>query len=343
MPFRDWMEACLYDDEAGYYMRPGRKTGAGDDADFATSPTLHPFLAQAVAREAHATWEALGRPDDFTVVEFGGGEGDLARDSLAWLDAHAQDLAASVTWTHVERSPTHQGAQADDDARIRAAERMPDRCTGLVVAHEFVDALPVHWLEHRKGGWAEVHVALDAAAFTPLLGVPSRTGIEAAPKRPLEEGQRVVAMADARRWIERVAAGLERGGLLVIDYGDLGKHLWTPDRADGTVRGFRDQRLVEDVLQDPGELDITASVDFTQLRVWALEAGFGDESLESQEAFLVRHGALEALADAPRDSVEEASAYLRLKQLVLPQGFGAAFKVQRLWKGMGAPGAEDEG
>lgn len=343
LPFRDWMEACLYDPEHGYYIRPGRKTGPGPDADFATSPTLHPFLAQAVAREAASVWEALDRPASFQVVEFGGGEGDLARDALAWLDAHAPDLAAAVRWVHVEQSPTHREAQQGDDDRIEAADAMPPGVTGLVVAHEFIDALPVHLLERRKGGWAEVHITVADDGFAEILGVPSRTGIEAAPKRTLEEGQRVAGMADARQWLDDVAQGLQRGAVLVIDYGDLGKHLWVPDRPDGTVRGFRDQRLVEDVLQDPGDLDITASVDFTQLKMWAIDAGFQDGALESQEAFLVRHGALETLAEAPKDSVEDASAYLRLKQMVLPQGMGAAFKVQRLWKGIDAPDAEDEG
>lgn len=334
MRFRDWMDACLYDEQDGYYMRPGRKTGAGDDADFATAPTLHPFMAESVAKQIQATWEDLGNPDDFSVVEFGGGEGDLARDALMALEAAAPGLAAVLEWTHVEASPTHRGKQAGHE-RIRWSDRMPDAFTGVVLAHEFVDALPVHVLEQNKGNWGELMVDWDedGQRFVESLGIPARRAIEAAPKRLVEDGQRVTAMADARAWMTETGHAIDRGAVMIIDYGDRGKRLWVPDRPDATVRGYRRQELVEDVLADPGEVDITSSVDFTQLREWAMGAGLREASFETQESFLVRHGALEALAQAPRDTVEDASRYLRLKQLVMPQAMGSAFKVQVLVKG----------
>lgn len=336
MRFRDWMEACLYDPEDGYYMRPGRITGTGDDADFATSPTLHPFMAEAVAKEAIDAWSMAGQPTDFVVVEFGGGEGDLARDALTYIDHDAPDLANVLRWIHVETSPTHRAAQTSDDGRIEAADAMPDAVTGLVVAHEFIDALPFCILEWRKHNWAEVFVDVDdEGRFVELLGLPNRSAIEAAPKRKFEEGQRVVSMPDAQSWLIDVAEGLQRGRILIVDYGDQGKWLWTPERPDATVRGFRQHRLVDPWQEEPGTCDITANVDFTQLEQWATFDGFRAHGLETQESFLIRHGALEALAEAPKDTLEEASAYLRMKQLVLPQVMGTAFKALRLDRGIG--------
>ncbi|HLF16275.1 MAG TPA: SAM-dependent methyltransferase, partial [Candidatus Thermoplasmatota archaeon] len=84
--FREWMEECLYHPKYGYYMRPGRKTGPGTDADFVTPPTLHPFFGRAVARQLVLEWERLGRPAAFEVAEYGGGEGDLCANALAELD-----------------------------------------------------------------------------------------------------------------------------------------------------------------------------------------------------------------------------------------------------------------
>lgn len=340
MRFRDWMEACLYDPEGGYYMRPGRKTGPGPDADFATSPTLSPLLARAVAEEVRQAWSALGRPAPFHVVEYGGGEGDLARHALAHLDASEPTLGAVIRWLHAEVSPVHRTAQESPGGRIGPVDEMPDRFVGVVVAHEFVDALPFHWLESRKGGWAEVCVDLEGDRFVETYGIPSRWAIEAAPKRSVDEGQRVVAMAEAREWIRCVADRLRAGRVLVVDYGDLGRDLWVPERPGGTVRGFKDHALVDSVLDAPGEVDVTASVDFTQLRLWALEGGLEDEGLESQEAFLVRHGALEVLASAPRQTPEDAAAYLRMRQSLHPAGMGSVFKVQRFQAGLEA---DDEG
>jgi len=329
MPFWAWMEACLYDPDEGYYMRPGRKTGAGDDADFATSPTLHPFLAQCVAKEVVEAWEALGRPAGFAVYEFGGGEGHLARDALAWLDAHS-DL--SPTWHHVERSPMHRAAQ--EDGRVVHVEGLPRGAVGLVVAHEFLDALPFSWLEARKGDWAEVHVMSAGDRFEETLSLPCREAIEAAPRGTFPEGQRVAAMWAARDWVRRVGRELAAGRVLVVDYG--GRDVWRRG-PDGTVRTFRGQQDAGSPFEDPGDKDITASVDFPLVQAWAEGAGLEVLWEESQEAFLVRHGALEALNAQDRDSLEGASSYLRLRQMIIPHagGMGAAFRVQCLQKRAG--------
>ncbi len=330
LSYRDWMEACLYDPDGGYYMRAGRKTGPDADADFATSPTLHPFMGTAVAKEAADVWRRLGKPDKLRIAEFGGGEGDLARAALQYLRDHEPDL--DVAWTHIEVSPAHREMQASADSRIAHAERMPDG-VHLVVAHEFVDALPFHVLEWRKGNWAEVYVKLRENGFEEILGVPSRSAIEAAPKRHLEDRQRVVSMADAQVWLDDVAQAMDAGRILIIDYGDRGHRLWVPERVNGTVRGFMGQQVVEPLQVEPGECDITASVDFTQLEQWTTFEGFKG-TLQSQEAFLVEHGVLEELAGAPRDTLADASEYLRLKQMVLPQAMGYVFKVLRLDRGI---------
>jgi len=336
MPFCAWMEACLYDPRDGYYMRGGRKTGTGPDADFATSPTMHPFLGQAVAREAAALWRRLGRPAGFRILEYGGGEGDLARDALAWLDAHEPGLAEKAAWLHVEASPAHRARQAGPDPRIGQVAGAPAGLVGLVVAHEFLDALPFHWLERRRGAWAAVAVQATDEGFAETT-LPAEAGaLDAAPQGAFQEGQRVVAMERVRDWVATIAAALGAGAVLVVDYGDEGRRLWLPDRPDGTVRAFRGQRLREDVLADPGGQDITASVDFTLLRQWAAAGGLAEASMESQEAFLVRQGALDALNTAPRASLEDASSYLRLRQMVIGHGggMGRAFRVARYEKGL---------
>ena len=144
MPFEEWMEACLYDPEDGYSMQARQKTGTSLEADFATSPKLHPFLAQCVAREALDLWETLGRPANFQVAEFGGGEGDLARDATAWLQANSR---LAPEWLHIEISPDHRDKQ--EGAHVTT---LPDGFTGLVVAHEFVDALPFQVLRRTEAG-----------------------------------------------------------------------------------------------------------------------------------------------------------------------------------------------
>lgn len=308
MPFADWMAACLYDPEGGYYMQARQKTGTGQEADFATSPKLHPFLAQCVAREAEGLWEALGRPADFQVAEFGGGEGDLARDAQAWLAEHS-DLTCD--WLHIEISPDHQAKQGGHQAPA-----LPDGFVGLVVAHEFIDALPFHVFRRTESGWDSLYVA-DSEVWQPVE-------FEGPPVRP---GTRMEWMDRAAAWL-RDLAKMAAGSVLVIDYGREGP-------SHDSLRTFRNQQDAGSALEDPGSKDITANVDFRQLRAWAEEAGFVAPESQSQESWLLEHGILEELNRIGREDLEDASSYLRLRQLLLPTAMGQAFRVARFGKRTG--------
>ncbi|MEA3143464.1 MAG: hypothetical protein QOG31_788 [Thermoplasmata archaeon] len=320
LPFDAWMEACLYDPQEGYYMRPGRKTGAGADADFATSPTLHPFFGQAIGQEAAAAWERLGCPAPFTIVEFGGGEGDLARNALAWLARERPRIDAR--WLHIERSPTHRARQAGADRRVAWAESLPRLATAFLVANEFLDALPFKWMERTADGWDEVHVGWDGQGFIETL-VPS--GLS--PPANVPPGTRVAFHQGARAWLHQTGGQLGRAEALVIDYGE--RYLWGEERPDGTVRTYRHHVDAGSPLDHPGDQDITASIDFAELAAWAREAGWREVWHGTQEAFLIERGILDALNATARNTAAGASSYLRLRQLLLPAGMGA-FKVQRL-------------
>ncbi|MEA3190239.1 MAG: dehydrogenase [ubiquinone] 1 alpha subcomplex assembly factor 7 [Thermoplasmata archaeon] len=328
MPFSAWMEACLHDPADGFYTRGG-VTGSGPDRHFTTSPALHPFFGAAVAMEAAAAWRALGQPDPFEVVEFGGGEGGLARAALAWLDAHEPALAARTRWLHAERSPAHRAMQAaGGDPRVGAGDGGVAGRSVFVVANEFVDALPFEWLERAAdgAGWSRVCVGVgadggfrEALEPCPPPGVPN-----------VAPGTRCAVMREAARWLEGLAQA-RRVVALVVDYGERGQRLWDGSRPDGTVRGYRGHAFAP-VLAAPGEADITASVDFSFLRQAAEAAGLAEASFETQEAFLLRHGILDELNRTERATMEGASSYLRLRQLLLPTGMGTAFKVARYVK-----------
>lgn len=361
------MQECLYHPLWGYYTRPDRGRVTGLDGDFVTAPTLHPFFGMAIAREIAAAWARVGSPSTYRVCEFGGGEGDLARMALQWLDSQESDLAKAIQWLHVESSPRHQSViQAKPDSRIEVTTSMEaggsvvggpvggaggavggatggvvggavgdgmgdaggavmgpaaNRAADFLLANEFLDAIPANVLEWSGNAVKEVRVAGDSDFHEvlherPDLRADGRTG------RTVELGQTEEWMAHALRRQD----GHGPQTILFIDYGrrDVAP---TPD---SPLRGFRGQRLVEDVLRDPGDIDITYDVDFAWVARTAAQLGFSEVAYETQEAFLLRHGILEALNGIDRGTVAGASSYLRLRQLLLPTGMGAAFKVQRL-------------
>lgn len=329
MPFRDWMETCLYDPQDGYYTKGMHPTGTGPGTDYATNANLHPFFAGAVAQELASEWRRQGCPGAFTVVEFGGGRGELARDALRWLDRHEAALARAVAWRHVERG----GALDLSEPRTKRVARMPVVRNGAVVAHEFVDALAMDWFEFRDGVLQEVHVGAEGERFVEVLRPAPLARLETAPAAPLVPGQRIVGYPFVRPWLAEVAGRLQKGAVLVMDYGDVGRRLWTPEHMDGSVRGFRDHTLIADVLGSPGQTDMTAHVDFDLTRRWAEEAGLTFAQEESQEEFVLRHGILDALNATQRTTQQGASAYLRLRQLLLPTGLGGPFRMQRFTTG----------
>lgn len=288
--FRAFMNEALYG-ENGYYMRPRKKTGPGVDADFATSPTMHPFFGEAIGRQLRSFWESEGRPDPFLVCEFGGGEGDLARNAIAFL----LSKKVPVDWTHIEKSPYHRELQGD----VRSATECME--AHAVLAHEFLDALPFRWLVDGQ----EMHLVEGK-----WDGFPASTAVP-------EQGEYAL-MDEIPVWLN----SLPKCTLLVVDYGDRREKL----PRDNVVRGYRSHQHANP-LENAGEVDITASVDFTFVAEHAEEISF-----ETQEEFLIRNGAFEAISTHPQETLEDMSSFMRLKQLILPTGFGnfkvATYRIQ---------------
>ena len=177
--------------------------------------------------------------------------------------------------------------------------------------------MPFDLLEWREGVWEDLGVGLEDDGTTFVWW---RLGPTAAPPpAPPEDHVRRVRMPANEPWL----AGLAKAHVscaVVVDYGEAG-----PAR---DVRAFHGHDFAEP-LAEPGSVDLTADVDFTELGEQAARHGFAT-TLETQERFLLRHGVLEAINKIDRTSLEGNSNYLRLRQLLLPTGFGSAFKVARL-------------
>lgn len=304
MPWRDFMQEALYDADGGFYAKGRHPAGVGRGTHFATSPTLHPFFATCIARELAEAWKAAGKPPQWEVVEPGAGTGALARDAMAEL----RRLGVPALWSalDVRPGPAIKGGRwlAQAPARFDAA-----------VANEFLDALAFDVLEWRDGQWRELGVRLDGDRF-------AWSALAPAPDPPAsgrEDGERRVRMPAMAPWVASLAqAGVRTA--IVVDYGGLG-----PAK---DVRAFQGHDFA-DPLSEPGTVDLTADVDFGELERIAHAHGLATR-VETQEGFLIRHGAFDAINRIDRTTREGASSYLRLRQLLLPTGFGQAFKVATL-------------
>ncbi len=340
--FREWMRAALYDERGGYYQRRGvERWGRG--GDYRTAPERGTLFAATFARHFSKLHEELGRPQRFHIIEAGGGAARFAHGVLATLGRDAPHVFDSLVYVFDE-------AGADSRERAAAllspfAERVEFRHISeierplddaVIFSNELLDAFPVHRVTMRGGGMREAYVGLseEGGNFVFVEGEPSTPLLAEHFRRlgvTLAEGQTAEVNLDAGEWLRRAAEIVGRGFVVTVDYGDESAGLYgAPQRLDGTLRAFRRHELAEDVLRDPGEQDLTTTVNWTQAVADGEAAGLKTASLERLDAFLLRTGLLEQLElESAHASGEADLAALRLdaREMILPGGMASSFQV----------------
>jgi len=281
IPIDRFMQAALYHPEFGYYTTQVRTLGRG--GDFSTWPLLHASLARSVAR-----W-LRGAPSRH-IIEVGAGTGQLAAGVLARLGL----LRRLRTTLHiVEISPILRAAQQ----KILAGRRVlwhPDLPSALAAAggcaniysNELPDAFPCRVFVRTGSRWKELALQIDGNSAREILreaDLPASSALtDSAP-----DGARVEVHDSYRTWLESWAADWRRGEILTIDYGKPMPAL-THRRPSGSLRAYaHHQRLTgADVYAGIGHRDLTADVNFTDLKAWGSGLGWQTLSLGTLTDFL---------------------------------------------------------
>jgi SAM-dependent MidA family methyltransferase len=306
MTFARYMELCLYHPEFGYYMQARERTGK--EGDYFTSSDMHPIFARLMARQAAEMWETLGQPPHFTWVEMGAGRGLFAVDFLRWVSSMSPDFFQSLEYIVIEPGARQRAlvlGRLETEpfaARIRALPSLGEiePVTGCFFSNELVDAFPVSVVTRDAGKLKEIYVGAEGEELKEKLGPISDSGVAAAVARyapQLEEGHRMEVSRRAAEWVSTVAAKLTRGFVLTIDYGDLAKFLYTPERRRGTLLAYRGHAVSEDFYSAPGEQDLTAQVNFSALIDAGKESGLECTGFTTQERFLMALGEANEFAD----------------------------------------------
>ncbi|HEY6014255.1 MAG TPA: SAM-dependent methyltransferase [Candidatus Limnocylindrales bacterium] len=325
IPFARFMELALYDPAGGYYRAGIARPGRG--GDFLTAPETHPIFGEMLARAIEEAWERLGRPQPFVLREYGAGTGTLALAVLAGLDAGRSPLAGRLRYDPVEVEPRRLEAivtrfgEAGRSATLVGAADHARPVAGVILANEVLDALPTHRLVGRGGRLQEVFVSADGGAFIELEGPPSTPAL---PARLAAEG---IAFVDGQRgevclalepWLAGAAAGLDRGLLLLIDYGYPAVDLYDPvRRRDGTLRAYVRQRVHDDPYRHVGRQDLTAHVDITAVERAGEAAGLRHLGTTTQAEFLMGLGIEDRLQAVQADPATTLEDYLALRSSLL--------------------------
>jgi SAM-dependent MidA family methyltransferase len=342
MSFAQFMETALYCPKIGYYERSGGVVGT--QGDFFTSVSAAPLFAELLAFQC-AEWLTDIAAERVMLVEAGAHDAALAKGILSWLKLRRPELLGRLEYWFVEPSEARrawQKANVDEFAGqvrwVGNVQSLPP-VNGVILSNELVDAMPVHrlaWAAEARE-WIELGVGIQGEGFQwvplsqPTIDIPAELKL-AGFEIPLElaqvlpNGFVLEVSPAAREWWSRAATRLERGRLLTVDYGLEAEQLLAPQRAEGTLRSYKDHRLVPDVLNNPGEQDITAHINFSQLRLAGESFGLRTEPLLSQERFLgqiVR----QSMSEGANFGEWNSKRVQQLQILTHPEHLGRPFQV----------------
>ncbi|MBO9661938.1 MAG: SAM-dependent methyltransferase [Dokdonella sp.] len=344
MPFSRYMTLCLYAPGLGYYSAGRTKFGAA--GDFVTAPELGDLFARSIARAFAPTLRELGEEADF--LELGGGSGAFALDCLRELAAlgaaprRYRILEPSADLRERQRTRAAQELPRELAARMEWIERPPEQgWRGVLFANEVVDALPTTRFTIASGEVFEEYVALDGERFVPVdrpadaLVAGAVRAAERALDAPFADGYRSEILPQLPYWLQAIAATLETGAMLFVDYGYPRREYYLPERSDGTLICHYRHRAHADVLLWPGLSDITAFVDFTALAEAGTGAGFDFVGYAPQGAFLLASGLVEIVTEAEAASdLERLNLGAEAKRLTLPGIMGERFQAIAFARGV---------
>ena len=346
MPFEDFMAACLYDPEGGFFASgPVRSVKEGD---FLTSPEVSPWFGRMLGRFVTAEQQRIAA-DPFLVVDAGAGSGSLLRPLMdaqqpvpprsGGTRIRSGESAGGLRneFHAIEASPAARSALAGlvGSGRVHESlDDLPRRFDGVILANELLDTLPVSLAIRSSSGWVErwVGATEDRFGFVTAEARPDVVAWCDSYAGAVAEGGMVEVQLAAAEWVRAALGHIGRGALVVVDYGGTAEEL-EPRRTQGTLRTYRSHHLGPDPLLEPGATDVTVDVNFSAIVAVANEQGAAVE-LHRQDDFLDDLGLRKVVSDLrhqERDLARSGDAMQRLmvrseatdaETLLHPRGLG---------------------
>jgi SAM-dependent MidA family methyltransferase len=325
IPVGRLMTLCVAHPVHGYYVRRDPLGAAGD---FITAPEISQMFGELIGLWAAAVWQQMGAPEKLTLVELGPGRGTLMADALRAAKV-VPDFRAALTVHLVETSPALQRRQqqtlADIGLPLSWHRDFADVPGGrlVVIANEFFDALPVEQVVRTEDGWHQRMVGLDARGRLTFALAPDRTPAVVIPPQLRNASIGSVFEYRSDRAVTELSERIvgHGGAALVIDYGHV-------ESATGETLQAVGHHAFVHPLERPGEVDLTAHVDFAAIARAASRAGARMHGPVSQGAFLRALG-IEARAALLRRAANAGDIDAALMRLTGrgPDAMGELFKV----------------
>ncbi len=332
--FADYMQWVLYEPALGYYSGGSHKLGA--EGDFVTAPELGNLFGRTLARAIVPLLEQT----EGQILEFGAGTGRLAQTILAELDAMDVPLARYSILDLSGELRERQASLLGHDSRVQWLSALPESVSGVVVANEVLDAMPVKLVCWRNGQWMERCVAcegdsfcfVDCTASEMLLSeikesLPTDFDVSALP-----DGYMTEMHPHMTGFIRSLAGMMGQGrcAAVLVDYGFPAHEYYLADRSEGTLMCHYRHMAHDDPFYLPGLQDVTSHVNFSAVAEAASVSGLDVLCYSSQANFLMASGMMDFLSDACRPDAERAKLMQEAMKLLSPAEMGELFKVMVL-------------
>jgi SAM-dependent MidA family methyltransferase len=334
--YAEFIETALYHPEHGYYMRDQQKIGKG--GDFITTSNVSDVFGTILAK-----WflnQVVEQKITPAICEIGAGNGRFAK---AFLDAWHKNTDISLDYLIVDSSPFHRKLQRELLSNYQTIQQYNHvaelkEFNGLVLSNELFDALPVHVIEKANDQLMEIMIGWNGNEFfeqsVPLTNINVRAFINEY-QLTLVNDQRIEVPVQMEKMLIDINDMLENGLMVTIDYGYTNEEWANPARRSGSLRGYFKHQMMNNILEHPGEMDITHHIHFDPFITIGDRLGLKTILKLRQDEFLVAAGILKELEDNydPNPFSERSKRNRAIKNLVMP-GMSSYFHVIIQQKGI---------
>ena len=342
LSFYDYMNIALNDPFNGYYG--SGKAKIGQDGDFVTSPSLSDdfavFLAIQIEEWILQIKNNLNSRKKITVLEFGSGNGCLLsgiinyflnRKSQIINDISFKIIELNIGMLEIQKKTFKKFLEQDIDIQwISLSDLKDESINGIVIAHEVLDAFCVERIQFKKGVIYQQGVQLNKENQTlefinlPLTEkikkfikeIKNELGVIIPPKDVSEEWTTELNI-DNLIWLENLSRKVNNGILLIIDYAIDSKKYYSPKKNNGTILAYKNQRAFSEILNSPGDFDLTCHLCSDLLIYQAKLAGFESIGLVKQGEALLLLGLAQKLFEIQSNFKNDLSQALLTREALL--------------------------
>ncbi len=337
--FAEYMHHALYHPEWGYYTKGHENVGKA--GDFFTSVSVGSCFGTILAHRIHKLWLGIGSPKNYHLIEMGANNGQLALDILDALQQTFPHIYTNIRYHIIEHLDSVRDIQAQtlsahrEKISLHTNSKEVSEKQGLILSNELIDAFPVHLLQLDNGIWHERNVTItnekldftlckkltpEVAEFTRNLPLTSLT-------KDLPDGYQTEYRPGLDDYITKLGGMLDNFHTITIDYGHTHSSYYAASRSTGTLRCYHQHQADEEPLLLPGQKDITAHVDLTQLAKTYLQLGHKLIHFSSQSHYLTTHAKEWLLSLEENLSPENFKLIRQFQTLTHPTSMGHQFHV----------------